>query len=376
MKKLITLLIVLHTVSCVSMKKFSSVDALLAGMKKDSIEQAKVMIDQNSRIDELLRRNISLGRDTLRLFSNYVTLLEKHERTSEENRQEIVRLSAQLQGTSKRMSNANSGGRVTKMATSIAKSINNLGNDLRQVLCNEEKALWNVESKSWDLVITLHDSLLYVPVMDYNKTVYDHNRLSGKGEYLLGRLASLMIEKDNFDIVVREYIYINSPHLQYIPNAKTESMTLLDKETVVAVIDTLMTRGVVTINTSPSVKPSDTVFSNNRVLDLELSRKQDSIKMAREAERIKQIEMERMAEVARMRAREKRRAADRTTVVMRALMRNCYTNLGKSKLSRDVSYVKAGCDTEMEDNGWIEIILKPNMAELFNIVKEIENRSK
>lgn len=357
------------------MKKFSSVDALLADMKSDSIEKAKIIIEQNSRIDELLRRNISLGRDTLRLFSNYTALQEKFERTSEENRQDIVRLNAQLQGTSKRISNSSAGGKISKMSTSITKSINNFGNDLRQVLNNHSKAHWNVESKNWDLVITLHDSLLYVPLIDNDKIVYDHNRLSRNGEYLLSRLSSVIVEKDNFDVVVREYIYINSPYLRFIPNAKTESMTSFDKEAIVAVIDTLMTRGVVSINTMSAIKPSDTIYSKNGVFDLEQSRKQDSIKFAQETERVKQAELQRMTEIARQRDREQRRAADRTTVVMRAMMKNCYNNLGKTKISRDASYVKADGNTETTDSNWIEIILRPNMTELHNIIKVTEKQN-
>ncbi|MEG0500287.1 MAG: hypothetical protein RR550_04095, partial [Rikenellaceae bacterium] len=169
MKKIVLLLIILHTVSCVSMKKFSSSQTLLTNLRKDSVVKAKLIGEQNDRIDELLRRNISLGRDTLRLYSDYATLLENSSRTEEENRQEIVRLNSLLYGTNRRSNASGSNNRVTKVSASLTKSIAAFGEEVRQVLRNEPKNLYTITNKNWELTIRLRDSLLYVPVMDNDR---------------------------------------------------------------------------------------------------------------------------------------------------------------------------------------------------------------
>lgn len=373
-RKLLLLLIILHTVSCVSMKKFSSVNTLLADMKKDSLAMSTKIKESNERIDELLRRNISLGSDTLRLHSEYRALLEKHERICEENHQELVRLNAQVHGTSRRASSSASGGRVTKASSSLSKSISSLGNEINSILSNENKSLYKINPKNWELTILLRDSLLYVPVIDNDRIVYDHNRLSPKGEMLLSKLASMIVEKDNFDVVVRENIFINSPYLKYIPNAKVEELTTIDKEVVTAVIDTLMNRGVVSYVTT---RPAEiNTITDNAVIDARESQRLDSLRAMREAERIKQQELSRRAELIRQSERAKRMAADRTTVVMRALMRQCYSNLGSTRLSRDVSYMKVGLNTPLPENDWIEIIIRPDVSELQKLLKDLENKNK
>lgn len=372
-RKLLILLVILHTVSCVSMKKFSSVNALLTDIRKDSAAMSEQIKENSKRLDDLLRRNIALGTDTLRLFSEYKALMEKHERICEENHQELVRLNAQIHGTSRRASSSLSGGRVSKAATSLSKSISNLGNEVQSILSNESKSLYRIEPRNWELTILLRDSLLYVPVMDNDKIVYDHNRLSTKGEALLYKLASMFVEKDNFDIVVRENIFINSPYLRYIPNAKTEEITTVDKQVVTAVIDTLMHRGVVSYVAN---RPAEvTTTTDNAVIDARQSQRLDSIRAVQEAERIKQQELNRRTEMIRQGERAKRMAADRTTVVMRALMRQCYMNLGSTRLSRDVSYMKVGLNAPLPENDWIEIIIRPDVSDLQKLLKDLENKN-
>lgn len=373
MKKILVILIILHTVSCVSMRKFSSTEALLTNLRKDSLTKENLIREQNDRIDELLRRNIALGRDTLRLFIDYADLLQRHERMSDENRQEIARLNAHLSGTSRRLNVSGANSRLSRVSGALSKSITGFGEEIRRILKNEDTSSYIITVRNWELTIALRDTLLYVPVIDNDRVVYDHTRLSNSGEAILNKLASMIVEKDHFDIVVRENVYINSPNLRFMANAKFDPVTPLDKEVVAAVIDTLMTRGVVSLVAS---KITERPVSDNAVVDTELVHRLDSIRAVQEVERIKRMELNRRTEALRQRERAQRLAADRTTVVMRSLMKYCYNKLGTTRISRDASYVKTGAQSEMPDSGWVEIILRPDVSELNKLLQSIENRNK
>lgn len=353
------------------MRKFSSTEALLANLRKDSINKESLIREQNDRINELLRRNIALGRDTLRLFVDYANLRMLHEQISENNRQEIVRLNANLSGISRRSNVTGTNSRVSRVSGILSKSIAGFGEEIRQILRNEDPSLYRINVRNWELTIALKDSLLYMPVIENDNVVYDYTRLSQSGESVLNKLASMIVEKDHFDIVVRENAFINSPNLRFISNAKYDHVALHTKDAVVT-IDTLETRGVVSFVTSRSTEKS---ISDNAVVDPELVHRLDSIRVAQEMERIKRMELNQHTEALRQRARAQRLAADRTTVIMRSLMRCCYSKLGSSRISRDISYVKTTDQSAIPDNDWVEIILRPDVSELNKLLKDIENRN-
>lgn len=374
-RKLIGFIVILYMFSCVSMKKFSSVNTLLTEMKKDSTQTARIMNSQNDRIDDLLRRNISLGRDTLRLFNDYFNLLERFERTKEDNRLEIARLNTQLRGSSKRSNNSQINGRVSKVASSLSKSTASLGDEIAYFLRQQNKSLFSIDNKNWELVIRLRDSLLYMPVTYNTHVEYDRSRLTREGEALLAKIASMLVEKDNFDITTREYIYVNSPRLQNIPHARIEDLSTPNKKVLEAVIDTLVNKGVMVINTTnSSLRTNEMIAQRSGVIDIEQSYRRDSINAVREAERIRREELERVAEYNKQKERAYLHSIDRSTVIVRTLMKYSYHNMGSSKITREVSYIKLKHGEREGD--WIEIVLRPSIGELYETIKDIENRNR
>lgn len=356
--------------SCVSMKKFSSVEKAYANLKNDSVALSSQIKEQSDRIDDLTRRTISLGIDSLRLYGEYTALLEKYKNDIEENRQEIARLNAHLYGTSKRNYNnsANSStSRILKIFNSLSKSMNTFAKEISNTLFHYNKSLYSIENRNWELSIVLRDSLLFPAVDDNGKIAYDHRRLTRDGEIVLAKIASMIVEKDNFDVVVREYININSPNLSYIPSAKIDEVNI-SKNEITAIIDTILY-----VNQNISSKPKDSA-AGNAVIDIAQSNRIDSLKALQEAERIKNKEIERLATIAKEKDRAYRKAADRTSVVMRTLMKNCYYNMGSNKISRDVSYIKSGGVVKEQELGWVEIIFRPNLSGLYDLIQELEKR--
>lgn len=355
--------------SCVSMKKFSSIEQSYSNMKKDSIRLTTQIKVQNDRIDDLTRRNISLGIDSLRLYSEFSSLLEKYQNDMEDNRVEIARLNAHLYGNSKRNynSNANNATRILKIVSSLSKSMGMFAKDINNILFNYNKSLYSINNHNWELSIILKDSLLYPAVDDNGKIAYDYRRLTRDGEIILSKIASMIAEKENYDVVVREYISINSPNLIQIPSAKTDDI-FISKTEINAIIDT-----IISVNHAITTKPNS--ITGNAVIDPTQSNRMDSIRAIQEAERIKSREVERLSQIAKEKDMSSRKAADHTTVIMRAIMKSCYYNMGSNKISRDVSYVKSRMPQE-ENMGSIEIIFRPNLSGLYDLIQELEKQNK
>ena len=118
--------------------------------------------------------------------------------------------------------------------------------------------------------------------------------------------------------------------------------------------------------------------SDNAVIDINESNRLDSLNAVKIANRRKK-ELYLLAEKSRQIKSEEnrvgRKLADPTTAIIRELMKFCYDNLGEKEMSREVSYIKTN-DTTVLNNRWIEIVLKPNIKELYTIIKEVEKSQK
>ena len=372
-------LILAMTYSCVTMQKFSAAQGSSNKLLQDSIKFEEDIKSLNDKIDDLTIKNISLGTDTIRLYSRIMDMSVKYEREIEDIRYDLGRLNSQSHGSSKKDTSRNMTPRVSKIANSISKSVSMLGGDIKTILWNNDARLYNVKSDNWELSINLRDTLLFPTFIESNGDVtYDYSRLTKAGNNILTKIASIVVKKDNYNVIVKKTIYINSPNLEYIP-VINDDLYGIDSLKIMAFIDTMINNGLKSHSTVSAVD-ADTIKIPNNVIDIIQSNKLDSINDARLQEEIINKEIvealkKKGLEIKERKDKAKRKLTDPTTTIARKLMKYSYDNLEGSKISREISYIKAE-DSDALNNRWIEIVLKPNIEELYIIIKEIQNNKK
>lgn len=378
-KNLFLIALALGAVSCTTMNKYVAIESSLAEMRKDSLALAEQIAENNKRIDELVARTISLSRDTLRLYSDNAALKQSLDDNAERSRQEIARLTSQMNASSRKFSsNSNpDAGRVLKISSALNNSVKGVGEEMRLVLRNEKNTLYNIAYSDWAVSVTISDELLYDFVDIDGKKVPDKSKLSKGGLSIVAKVSKIIVEKANYDIVVREYVGVRSPELKYIPSSMFDDISEIETEKLELLIDSLMQKGILDFQ--------------KELVDLNIAFKEEDFNvdslglitpMANIKSKITEAEKNRIIEENKSKERTKDKyrhlmgnmkmkgglnSNDRTSAIMRLLMNECYEKLGANTISKDATYVKM--ESKIEGDNGVVFIFRPKLTDLY---KQIE----
>ncbi len=365
--------IVIFTHGCVTMKSFTNVSDSATKLKADSTNMAAQIAKLQEQVDRLTISTIDLGRDTLRLYSDIVSERENYNEQIEEYKYEIAALTAQVQGSSRHVNRyvESRGGeswqKSVTMYRAIAKSIKGIAEEMRLILRTENPQNYTLLNTKLELSVMLSDELLFAKKED---GTYDRNSLSSSGVAILGKIGAAIVSKANYDIVIREYIGVDDPTLENVPSASFIEQPLATKEAVLATINSMIEQGLFVYSIPKHLTEPVKVDSMNveglSVIDPEQVRKQDSIKYVNDVALKLEKQAEHTAQMTNQIIQEKALEDDRTTIIIKELIDVCYNKLGSHNISKDATYRKSLSGNIY--NG-IEIIFRPNAAELYDLLK-------
>lgn len=371
--KFLLFIILILLCSCVSMKQFTSVSLLYSQIQKDSVEMQNDIIKKDADIADLIKLNISLGTDTLRLHKEHSLLSNKYTMDIQEGKDEIGRLSSRIYGIGERETfmKENEELRILKISSSINNTLSSSAWQLEESLLSYNRSHYDIENKNWELKILIRDTILYQPFEDGG---FNYGKLSKTGKKIISQISKIIVEKDNFDLIVKEYVYINSPELIYLPPARivveqpTVRMIAIEDDTIYN--DTSLESKIYEhFDPVERAKMEEIRIEKARQTKIMKER----IRSYRLTQEKKNREIEQEETKKRIRHLRNMKVNDRTTVIMRHIVSHCYPKLGKNSISKDVTYIKFEQSTEEIGEGWIEIIMRPDIEILYDGLNELNN---
>lgn len=382
-KFFICFFLLVGTLSCTSMKKYLIAEEQLTQLRADSVTKEQTISTLNARVDELVKRTIALGRDTLRLFSENTALKTLNSELDERSRLDISKMSAQLQSSSARRFGSNNTQdnqklkHIDKVSGALMTSMGSIKKELLVTLSRHDAASYSINTDKWGVVLRLSDDLLFDHSIVGGVKVYDRSKLSLSGTMIVSRLAYLIVEKDKIHVSVKEYVPLRQAKVGSMPTSHIGDMKTVDYEAVEKVIDSLLTDGVLSFSTLD--KPQEMFYlpmeaaDSSRVGELIAQMRENTsqylIDSTQYSQSMSDAKTKYIRYMSNLNEQKQIGAAadkDRTTRVMELLLERCYNKLGANEVTKNAVYLR----TVDKAYQGVEIVISPKLDILFEAVNE------